>query len=400
MKKKGKSIVICMTLAALMIPLMIGASYANQGTGTDIKVKEWRIPYLIFMTGPLAGIASMHKWVTDQIVDEVNASGGIAGRPIVIDYMDTGTDPTKAAAAMAKAIDSGALCVIGPMMDRECKGAMPLAVREGIYAFSGTGTEPARERFKPWLLNATAPKEEDKKYTMPLWIKHEPEIKSVVAIIQPVYPYIAGVWKHSKAKLEEMNIKTYSKIEVPAGMLDYSPIAVRALGTGANGFWIGCTEDVAAKVVKELVDRGVKQNHIWLFTSSVGATFIDQTKGYNEGLYSGQSPKFAENQKFIELNERYMETHGGATLAPLAHTQAEMVFLIKEAIETQGITGDPDKLKEERIKIRDYANNRKDFQGLRHKYDIVDGQGRCFPRYLFQIRNGKLELVDRAVPTY
>ena len=89
----------------------------------------------------------MHKWLTNQVVDEINNSGGIAGKPLVIDYYDTGMDPPKAASRMAQIVDARALCLIGPMNDNECKAAMPLARREGIYAFSGTATDDVWREF-------------------------------------------------------------------------------------------------------------------------------------------------------------------------------------------------------------------------------------------------------------
>lgn len=179
--------------------------------------------------GPLAGDGAMHKCLTNQVVNDINKSGGIAGKPVVVDYYDTALDPPKAAACMTKIIDSHALCLLGPMNDQECKAAMPLAVRAGIYDFSGTATSAVWRQFKPWILNTSSTVKEEKKFDMPMWLKHVPSIKSMVGIIQPLYPYITTIWEANKNKAAELGVKTYDKIEVPSGMLDYSSIAVRAI---------------------------------------------------------------------------------------------------------------------------------------------------------------------------
>lgn len=386
-------------LTAVILSMVLSTLSCGQKESEETgPAKVWKIPYLIFLSGSIAGDAAMHKWLTNQVVEEINSSGGIAGKPLVVEFYDTGMDPPKAAACMAQIIDAKALCLLGPMNGDECKAAMPLAVREGIYAFSGTATDDILRQFKPWILNTSGTVEEEKEYAMPLWIKHVPAVNSIAGIIEPTYTFITTTWKAHKSKAEEMGIKTYDRIEAPSGMLDYSSIAVRAINTGANAFYVACSEETAAKIVKELIDRGVDPNHIWLWANSMGPVFLKQSEGYNEGIYTGTSPTYSENPKYDVYLKRYMETHNGEPLKFMSHFNAELLYLIKEAFEAQGITGDPEKLKEERIKIRDYANSKKGFQGLKYTYDIVDGQGVGIPKYLFQIRNGKTVLIEKAVP--
>jgi branched-chain amino acid transport system substrate-binding protein len=386
-------------LTAVILSLILFTSSCGQKESEETgPATEWKIPYLIFLSGPIAGDAAMHKWLTNQVVEEINSSGGIAGKPVFVEFYDTGMDPPKAASCMAQIIDAKALCLLGPMNGDECKAAMPLAAREGIYAFSGTATDDILRQFKPWILNTSGTVEEEKEYAMPLWVKHVPSVKSIAGIIEPTYTFITTTWEAHKSKAEEMGLKTYNTIEAPSGMLDYSSIAVRAINTGADAFYVACSEENAAKIVKELVDRGVDPNHIWLWANSMGPVFLKQSKGYNEGLYTGTSPTYSENPKYDEYLKRYMDTHNGEPLKFMSHYNAELLYLIKEIFEAQGITGDPAKLKEERIKIRDYANNKKGFQGLKYIYDIVDGQGVCIPKYLFQIRDGKTILIEKVVP--
>jgi branched-chain amino acid transport system substrate-binding protein len=394
----SNKIVLRFLLTAAILSLVLLTSCGQDKSEKTGPASEWKIPYLIFLSGPIAGDAAQHKWLTNQVVDEINSSGGIAGKPVKVEYYDTAMDPPKAASCMAQIIDAKALCLLGPMNGDECKAAMPLAVREGIYAFSGTATDDILNQFKPWILNTSGTVAEEKAYAMPLWVKHVPDIKSIAGIIEPTYTFITTTWEAHKNKIEEMGIKTYDTIEAPSGMLDYSSIAVRAINTGANAFYVACSEDNAAKVVKELIARNVNPNHIWLWANSMGPVFLKQSEGYNEGLYTGTSPTYSENPKYDEYLKKYMATHNGEPLKFMCHYNAELLYLIKEAIEAQGITGDPAKLKEERIKIRDYANNKKGFKGLKFTYDIVDGQGVGIPKYLYRIENGQTVLIEKVVP--
>ncbi|NLA76173.1 MAG: amino acid ABC transporter substrate-binding protein, partial [Deltaproteobacteria bacterium] len=285
MKSINNGLVFLFTAAVLSLVLLTSCSRnAQEKTGA---ATEWKIPFLIFLSGPIAGDAAQHKWLVTQVADEINSSGGIAGKPVRVEFYDTAMDPPKAATCMAQIIDAKALCLLGPMNGDECKAAMPLAFREGVYAFSGTATDDILNQFKPWIINTSGTIAEEKEHAMPMWIKQVPDITSIAGIIEPTYTFITSTWEAHKAKIEEMGLKTYNTIEAPSGMLDYSSIAVRAINTGANGFYVACSEDNAAKVVKELITRGVAPEHIWLWANSMGPVFLKQSQGYNEGLYTG-----------------------------------------------------------------------------------------------------------------
>jgi branched-chain amino acid transport system substrate-binding protein len=63
--------------------------------------------------------------------------------------------------------------------------------------------------------------------------------------------------------------------------------------------------------------------------------------------------------------------------------------MIKEAIENTGVTGNPKKLTEERIKIRDYCRYVKGFEGIQTIWDFEDGKPAGIAAYLFKIQDGK-----------
>jgi branched-chain amino acid transport system substrate-binding protein len=393
MRRINKSIIYGVILA-LLIPVMTGAAYGK----AVVKVKEWRIPTIYFLSGPMAGICEPHKWLAEKVIAEINVAGGISGKPIVTEFCDSGFDPTKSAACMAKAIDAGALCINGPLSDMEMKASMPPAVREGIFCFSGTCTTTVAKQFYPWTIFSLPATEESLKYQMEMWFKREPDIKSAVALEEPLYPMIRTLNKGFLKTLEGLGVKTNGIIEAPSGMADYSPIVVRALGTGANTFIIGATGEVAAKLVKGLVSRGADATNIYIQSGFVGPAFLEEAKGYDEGVYSATSPTYAPTPEFARLSKAYRETHGGRPWGGLTPITWDMLYMIKAAFEHQGITGDPAKLKEERIKIRDYALSQKGFQGLDATYDVVKGLAVGYPQRLHQIRNNEAGLVEELRP--
>ena len=250
--KKG---MICCAVAALLIPVMMVSAHAQQKA--NVVVKEWHIPTIYFLSGPMAGICESHKWLTEKLIADINAAGGIAGKPVVTEFCDSALDPTKTAACEAKAIDAGALATNGPLNDMEMKAAMPLTVRAGgPFAFSGTCTTAVAKQFFPWTIYTLAPTEESVKGQINLWFKHEPGIKSAVALEEPIYPMVHTLLVGFLQTFEGFKVKTNGIIQAPSGMADYTSVVVRAVGTGADAFAIGATGPVAAKLVNGLVSSG------------------------------------------------------------------------------------------------------------------------------------------------
>ena len=57
----------------------------------------------------------MWKNGSSMAVDEINASGGILGKKIKLEFVDTASDPGKARAAMQRALDDKPIAIFGPI---------------------------------------------------------------------------------------------------------------------------------------------------------------------------------------------------------------------------------------------------------------------------------------------
>lgn len=202
----------CILGVLIMFTLSVNG-YAQPKPGVPV-VKEWRIPTLLFLSGPFAGAGMAIKWVIEEVAAEINAGGGIAGKPVVNDFMDSAMDPSKAAACMARAIDAGALCVIGPPTELECKGALPLAKQEGIFAFSAMGTETTTEEFAPWTVYVGRGTADRVKVTIPMWAKAEPDIKMLGGFIFTVFDAWIREWQGHEKTAADLGIKSGGRIDV------------------------------------------------------------------------------------------------------------------------------------------------------------------------------------------
>jgi len=380
-----RGIVYCVVVGLLLIPVMIGSARAQQKA--NVVVKEWHLPTIYFLSGPMAGFAEPHKWLADKLIADINAAGGIAGRQVVLDYCDSALDPTKATACVAKAIDSGALCMNGPLNDMEMKASMALAVRTGIFSFSGTCTKTIAQQFYPYTIYSLPDPDVSEKVQMELWLKHEPGIKSITSLEEPLYPMIHALSEGYQKNLTAMGIKVNGIIQAPSGMVDYGPIVVKALATKADAFTIGGSEGVAAKLTKGLVSHGINPRHIYMQSGPVGPTFLEEAKGSMEGVYTPVSPYYSPTPVHAKYLKEYKDSHNGRGFIGYVPVTYDMITMIKQAFETTGVTGDPAKLKEERKKVADWAINQKNFKGMIATYDVVNGLAAHYPEQLFQVKS-------------
>ena len=221
---------------------------------TEVKVTQWDIPFLVFLSGPYGGFGEQMKWSVEQAVVAMNDAGGIAGKPVNVTYNDTGLDPAKASAEMSKVVEDS-LTIMGPVAAVEAKAAMPLAVENEMMVMSvATGTDITKE-FAPYLVSFIAPTEVAVPPVVEEWVKLNPGIKSVVQFTWPLDPtwmQMAGV--HT-ATLEKLGIQS-TDVEVGEGV-DMGAVAVKALGQEPDAYIITVGPVEAGKIAQELDKRGV-----------------------------------------------------------------------------------------------------------------------------------------------
>src|SRR5262249_55442868 len=104
------------------------------------------------MTGPNAeaGVLVLHG--TRLAVDEINAAGGIMGRPIELKVEDNGSTNPGTVLAYSKLVgEGGVAAVIGPLRSTQVQAASPTIAKARVPAFIG-GSDPSLTRVNnPWI---------------------------------------------------------------------------------------------------------------------------------------------------------------------------------------------------------------------------------------------------------
>ncbi|MGB4586177.1 MAG: ABC transporter substrate-binding protein [Rectinemataceae bacterium] len=382
-------------LAGVMVLLLV-ASTAAFG---QVVTNEWQIPFLNSLTGAIASIGEYLHWGANYAAEEINAAGGIAGKPVKVIGVDTALDPQKGSVEMARIVKSS-LVALGPVPEPVIMAAMPIAVENGMMSITASTSYEYAAPYFPWTVSWFPPTEARLAPLVEAWLKQFTDIKSVVQFIEPYGAWPGMAKGHTKA-LSNLNLKEV-KIDVPSDAVAFGPIVVRAMSQKPDAVILACNAEKAAKIIKEMRSLGwTKMNHILVFSSAdtpelytTGGKDIEGVQIYNYTNDTLSTPRWNA------FKAAYMADHKGTQVPSLAPNYYDAVYMVKAAIENTGVTGDPKKLKEERKKIADYLQNIKGFKGLLFEWDNVDGVAMTKPTYIFEVKDGKKKLVLEVKPTF
>ena len=104
-------------LPLLLAFALTAAAACAGGTGTAQPSEPTgpiKIGLLTSLTGNYAPLGSNDKLAAEQIVNQVNAKGGINGRKIELHIVDDGSDPNQTVVKLTQLIDEGVVAIEGP----------------------------------------------------------------------------------------------------------------------------------------------------------------------------------------------------------------------------------------------------------------------------------------------
>ena len=362
----GKRIVLLM---GMFLVLVYGTSsvYAK----AEVVADKWEIPFITVLSGAISHIGLEIQWAVQRAVKEINDAGGIAGKSMVLKTFDSGYDPTRAVSCMKEAV-KGSPVIIGPMSTMEVRACSAIAARQGVMCLPVASSISEVGKVYPWAVVFIPSMKHMYRSTLD-WYKLNPDIKKIVIFRDTKNP----VWREAGTLVKEFSkesgVKVLDIIDVDAGSVDVSAPAVRCLGKKPDGCFL-CTEPAqTARIILELQDRGWKSNDsIACHTAIACPTFLEVGAGRLNGVYFIGMPYNYDlpRTRWQSFIKAFGAAHGGGIPPMYVPCYYDAPFAIKEAIEKTGVTGDPAKLAEERVKIRDYIRSMKGFEGVYMPYDL------------------------------
>ena len=381
--------------------LMVAAASLTLSVAAPAAAQEIVVGLSMIKSGVLKTVGEATETAVDIAVAEIIAKGGIGGKPLKLIKFDTGSDPKQAATATQKfAQDDKVLAIIGPFSSGEAAVTFPVGERLGIVELPTSATTPGLTKGFSYAWRLVS--DEGKQFTRLIKTLGKKGIDhskaDIIYVSDERVSNISGT-QFYPAIFKANNVAYGDPIGIQLKSFDVSPQVTQALERKPDVVAIAGTPDSAGKVIKELRRQGftgrvigsqifADPNSIDLFGRDADGMII--VAGY---WWDRNDATRAFTKKFNEENAKR-----GLTSKKIPHhTDAQaydIVYLLKQAMEKAGVTGDPAKLAQERTAIRDAL------QGIR--FTGVTGENTCFnadrdaqlPGFIIEIKDLKWNLFD------
>ena len=187
-------------------------------------------------------------------VKEINAAGGILGRKIAYQSMDTQSNPGVAKALAQKAVDQSAYVVMGPVFSGSIMVSMTETRRAEIPNFTGGEAAGITQQGNPYVFRTSF----TQSTAMPKianYIQSTVKAQSV-DVIYVNNDFGKGGLDLIKKELESRGIKVPNTISTEPGQIDFSAPVLRAKQSGSDAVFVYSNEEESARALRELRKQG------------------------------------------------------------------------------------------------------------------------------------------------
>lgn len=203
-------------------------------------------------TGTTAG--TNFKNGVELAVKEINASGGILGRKIVLDTADTQSNPAVAKALATKAVDNDVYVVMGPVFSGSIIVSMAETRRAEIPNFTGGEATNITTQGNPYIFR-TSFSQATGMPKIAAYIANGMKAKNVV-VVYVNNDFGKGGRDAIIKELGARGVKVVGDISTDPGQVDFSSAVLKAKQANADALFAYLNEEESARLLRELRKQG------------------------------------------------------------------------------------------------------------------------------------------------
>lgn len=213
-----------------------------------------KIVGLVELSGPGASAGTNFNNGAKLAIREINAAGGLNGRPIEYNSADTQTNPGVAKGLAQRAIDDQAYVILGPVFSGSILVSMQETRRSGVPNIIGGEAAAITQQGNPFIFRTSF----TQAAAMPKvvrYIKDYLKAKSVVVMFANS-DFGKGGRDAIVKDLQAAGIKVLADISTDVPQVDFSGPVLRAKQANADALFIYLHEEESARALRELRKQG------------------------------------------------------------------------------------------------------------------------------------------------
>lgn len=187
-------------------------------------------------------------------VKEINAAGGILGRQISYEPVDTQTNPGVAKALAQKAVDDGAYVVLGPVHSGSMLVTMSETQKAGVTNFTGGEAAGITQQGNPYVFRSSF----TQLISMPKVSRYLKDVVKAgsVAVLFTNNDFGKGGHDAMLKALAADGIKVAVDVPTDPQQIDFSAAVLKVKQSGADALFLYTLEEESARALRELRKQG------------------------------------------------------------------------------------------------------------------------------------------------
>ena len=213
------------------------------------------LPDVVELSGP--GAVSGTNWRDGAAlaIDEINKAGGILGRKIETEHIDTQSNPGVSRAQIQKVLDKDPYVVLGPIYSGSVKVNMALTQQAEVPQIVGAEAADITQQGNPWVFRTAF----GQQISMPKianYLHDQLKVKSV-ALVWVNNDFGKGGRDSFAKEMKTRGIEVVADISTEQGQVDFGSDVIKLKSTKADAIFVYCNEEESARFLIEAKRQGI-----------------------------------------------------------------------------------------------------------------------------------------------
>ena len=328
-------------LFVCLFAAMLGIAILACGGGDDARQAA---PFRIGVMESLTGVGETYGTVASQAkqmaADEINAAGGVNGRPIELVVEDSQCSAQAAVAAYTKLTDvDGVKIILGTSCSSAMLGAAPLAEADGVILFSGLASNPDIANAGDYIFRTQI---SDIQVGIDtgnlLWADG---IRRLATITEST-DYAEGVRRTSVAQFEKRGGEVMAAEYYASDITDFRTQLSKLFDADPDALHLAPQSEFSAgTIIKQARELGYA-GPIYAETVSVGTTALDIAGDAATGMKAITADLDPNNAKAQEVLANFRQRYDYITLPWHLGSAYDDVYIAAECLKQTGNDQDAD----------------------------------------------------------
>ncbi len=315
----------------VLVGLLLALAALSCGGGGGDGPEPFRIGVMESLTGSGETYGTVASNAKQMAADEINAAGGINGRPLELVVEDSKCNAQDAITAYNKLTKVDGLRII---LGTSCSGAMlgvaPLAEADGVILFSGLASNPDIAKAGDYIFRTQI---SDIQVGIDtgniLW---EDGIRTLATITEAT-DYAEGVRRTSVAQFEKRGGRLVAEERFASDVTDLRTQLIKLFEADPDALHISPQSEFAAgTIIKQAREVGF-EGPIYAETVSVGTTALDIAGDAANGMKAITADLDPDNEKAQEVLANFRERYNYVTLPWHLGSAYDDVYIAAECLK-------------------------------------------------------------------